>query len=97
MTERWHEKPTGIPVTEERLKKTGRLYRCLECDWLSALASDKCPSHGATMTFVGWVEGSSPVNGQPVPKNVPVFPAADDPERKRAALSIVSGGKQGRA
>ena len=102
MGEKWYEKPTNLERPDDAaLRRTGRLYRCFECDHLSALASDNCPTHGKTMGFIGWIEGGSdsgqkPVPGRPVARNAAVrFPEKDAPVRKEQALKLLSGGKPG--
>ena len=98
---KWHEKPTNLERPDDAaLRRTGRLYRCVECDHLSALASDPCPTHGKTMGFIGWIEGGSdsgqkPVNGRPVAKNAAVrFPEKEAKVREQARLRLL-GGKPG--
>jgi hypothetical protein len=92
----WHELPVDLPCPDGLgFVGRSRLYRCLECDWLTPRADLLCPEHGKSMAFIGWMEGSGAVNGRPVPKHAAVrFPEQDSSERQQAALRLLNGGKK---
>lgn len=83
----WYERPRDWSRPEdERLRKTGRLYKCGvdECGWMSSLASEDCPTHKrvvapekgegktrSTMVFIGWYAGAE-ADGRKVVPGQPV-------------------------
>ena len=64
----------GRPDGSEFVGKT-RLYRCLECGWLTPRADLPCPTDGKTMAFIGWMVDEA---GRPAePFGFPARPKKD--------------------